>query len=920
MSYDNRLYPPQFLTTMMPAFVKSQGCKIYFSISNNSLNNIVQVHATVTDQRNNLSVLSERNTGNYKTGNVIKLYNLYYDQKRQSEDKYFIEINNSDIKNGFKSNIFYKVQIRFSSKAITSVSDVYNQNNQQYFSEWSTVCLIRAMQQEPTLYFAEFPNNQKMTTLSTLELELNGYVEFYEGDQQKVNSFFVQLYDDSDNLIQESKEVKVNQYYNSDLIKYQFKSELQENMRYTLKVQILTNFYYSFPVPKVYFFEIAEPSSASSIDINIDPTVNEEIGRIKLHITSNSGESNLVNLMIKRTSSESNFKFWEEVHKISYTNDSSLNYIWYDRTIKSGVFYKYAVYALNSRKQRIGFKKMENPVMAVFNNILLLSHDKQLTVKFNPQISSFNYVVAQGKTDTIGSQYPFFRRNGNLYYREFSLSGTITHFMDIKDNLMQASRSDIYKDSTLQYESYNYDNNITPYEDYIYQREFRDKVIEFLYSDDVKLFRSTTQGNMLIKISNISFTPNETLGRMIYDFSCTCDEIDEASYKNILAYKIITDSTDFNNESELVNYNEYYGQIIRPDFNTEDINGRTYFNKNDNIIRLLYEKYKGLGVEKKDTFRIIEIQGLSYLRIEMIDQPYLINMDTMTEVTGSPNVKNTALGYIVYINASSIDDKAHAVFIPPTGKYEISDSNSNKNSDKNFNITTVFFPRNTKAIIDYKVKIALKEDFSKIPISLSTRNTIGQLFGTFNINDNVYKMIYSKYYFKKMFQAGSLGNQINELHELNVVRGVRITGREGLAFVIKDSVNEDIQYTYLNETGILEFYDLNSNIVMLRFMGYHLDEKVLTDEQIKKVLSGKMQIRHTEYAVIKKQNELLEIKDLNDSKYHINNIVVRYKNKDYIFYDQNWYEFENNIVKVPKIEAIVDYYAEIISKEYSYDQ
>jgi hypothetical protein len=49
----------------------------------------------------------------------------------------------------------------------------------------------------------------------------------------------------------------------------------------------------------------------------------------------------------------------------------------------------------------------------------------------------------------------------------------------------------------------------------IYEKDFRDKVKEFLYEHNVKLFRSATEGNILVKLMNISFSPNQSLGRKI---------------------------------------------------------------------------------------------------------------------------------------------------------------------------------------------------------------------------------------------------------------------------------------------------------------------------------------------------------------------------------------------------------------------
>ena len=55
---------------------------------------------------------------------------------------------------------------------------------------------------------------------------------------------------------------------------------------------------------------------------------------------------------------------------------------------------------------------------------------RQLKLKYDFQISSYKTNISESKTDTIGSQYPYIRRNGNMYYRSFPITGTITAFMD----------------------------------------------------------------------------------------------------------------------------------------------------------------------------------------------------------------------------------------------------------------------------------------------------------------------------------------------------------------------------------------------------------------------------------------------------------------------------------------------------------
>jgi hypothetical protein len=57
------------------------------------------------------------------------------------------------------------------------------------------------------------------------------------------------------------------------------------------------------------------------------------------------------------------------------------------------------------------------------------------------------------------------------------------------------------------------------------EKIYRERVLEFLYSPDIKLFMTAPEGNMLVYISNVSLTPEKSLGRAIYNISCTLTEI-----------------------------------------------------------------------------------------------------------------------------------------------------------------------------------------------------------------------------------------------------------------------------------------------------------------------------------------------------------------------------------------------------------
>ena len=42
----------------------------------------------------------------------------------------------------------------------------------------------------------------------------------------------------------------------------------------------------------------------------------------------------------------------------------------------------------------------------------------------------------------------------------------------------------------------------------------------------------------MVRIMDVNLTPNQQLGRLVYDFSCTVIEIDEVNLNNCEKYKI----------------------------------------------------------------------------------------------------------------------------------------------------------------------------------------------------------------------------------------------------------------------------------------------------------------------------------------------------------------------------------------------
>ncbi|MGN0992866.1 MAG: hypothetical protein ACI4PE_03000 [Bacilli bacterium] len=337
--------------------------------------------------------------------------------------------------------------------------------------------------------------------------------------------------------------------------------------------------------------------------------------------------------------------------------------------------------------------------MVVFDNMFLTTQGKQLNIKFNPQISNFKYAVSETKTDTIGSKYPYIKRNGYMYYRQFPINGLISHFTD-QDGLL-TSREELYNEEILElYDNYNSENRITPFNDYTYERDFREKVMEFLYDNNVKLFRSPTEGNILVKLMDISFTPEQTLGRLVYSFSCNAYEIAEFTTENCNLYNIQPLGEV---DTELAYTEEFMGQLEETISTGVD------------VLDLIQEKYNKL---MKEGF-ICTADYLDYLRIEMEEDPYLIKEDNAGEPYPiddeypdvDANPISSYLGYIVKINGENI-------VINPEGIYEL--------KNEGVKITSIVFPIDTKINLTYHVSISQVEDKSQLPKTIEYSKKVGQ--------------------------------------------------------------------------------------------------------------------------------------------------------------------------------------------------
>ena len=216
-----------------------------------------------------------------------------------------------------------------------------------------------------------------------------------------------------------------------------------------------------------------------------------------------------------------------------------------------------------------------------FYDMLLMRKDRQIAIRYNGTVNSIQPVTNRQKIDTLGGKYPRFVENAILNYKILSISGLIsaegdfnrqflsefegeknpedgsfigkyTYDMDNYNdhhNGKYLIRNDTVADGEFGYNKVmdanwyprlnhkenislalkNTEHDLYPYRNWFWEREFREELIKWLNDGEPKLYRSMTEGNLAVILSDLSLTPNATVGRLVYDFSATLYEVGDGN-------------------------------------------------------------------------------------------------------------------------------------------------------------------------------------------------------------------------------------------------------------------------------------------------------------------------------------------------------------------------------------------------------
>lgn len=434
-------------------------------------------------------------------------------------------------KNLFVLGQYYSIQIAF-----------VNESSVGYFSTVGTARYIN----KPTLSVA---HTNLRDVIGTFSDELTN---------EKIYSYQFNLYNDFNDII-ESSGIQIHNNINDngiDSIKdfWEIQTTLMPDIKYKIQYSVNTtnNYYAQSDIVDISYYETIKPRIDS--ELLVENNYEDGYNRIYLERFSALGDEDrniCGNFFLLRSTDKDDYKKWEklinfQIYDWTYANNKILE-IYKDFFVEQGVSYRYAIQAYNDKGIYSTKVLNENgPIYVDFEHMFLYDGEYQLKIKFNPKMSSFKNTILENKVDTIGGQYPFFFRNNSINYKEFPISGLLSLASDEKEIFFSAVKEEeIMEQRRYTPETYwkEHNNKINLSGKNIYrERNFKLKVLEWLNNGQEKVFRSATEGNYIVRLMNVSLTPNDTLGRMLHTFQGTAYEVSEYNLINLRKLQFIDKS------------------------------------------------------------------------------------------------------------------------------------------------------------------------------------------------------------------------------------------------------------------------------------------------------------------------------------------------------------------------------------------
>lgn len=513
-----RLYPPAIAGTL-PAFCGTETLSVPFSMN----------RAVGASEVAGFSLKIKTVSGVYidtltypainpSTGKLKQV--LTKEQAQDIADNMVVNFDISGI--DFTIGQHYKVQLAYIDKTSSQVVGIYSTVGVIKYTSTPEVYIENLefghINQHNYSYVGVYNQGSYYTSTMT---------KVQRDSTEKLYSSYFQITDEDGNIVIQTEE-KLHKSY-EDTISYESTEEIvvsqDLDVNRSYYIQFFTKSINGLEVPSKKYRIMQRRSISPDISVNLVASLDYDNGFISLKLdTKEPVISGL--FLVSRAASNNGYK-WEEFKRFDLQSMLPEKWSLMDCTIEQGVTYKYSLQQYNDNgiySDRI----ISNGVMSDFEDSFLYDGEKQLKIRFNPKVSSFKTNVLESKIDTIGATHPYILRNGNIYYKDFPISGLISHQMD--DTELFCKKVDLGLTEIT--------TNLTS-DNLVAERLFKMKVLEWLTNGKPKLFRSPAEGNYIVRLMNTSMSPNDTLGRMLHTFSSTAYEIAKFNMENLEYYGLI---------------------------------------------------------------------------------------------------------------------------------------------------------------------------------------------------------------------------------------------------------------------------------------------------------------------------------------------------------------------------------------------
>ena len=543
-SVGEKLYPPT-IGSSIPAFYAENGtAKIAVPFSMNravSDASIVGFRLKIKTVQSNtlIKILDCYEKSNSLTNRVVNFFWSGLD-----EDGDFEKI---------RLGQYLKVQMAYLSQ----------EENNTVVGYFSTVGIIKYTSKP--ICSIKMDNESNLAITPTFRQTYIGIYETTEDKSERPYSYCFNLYNASKGLVETSgwrvhnttinNVAKESLQLTESIDTYTFQTMLPiEELHYIqYSVKTINNLQVSSPMYSC--MQPDTPNSSFGVDLVATNVFEEAYVELSFQLKDGYTEDSLldepISIEICRASKLDNYESWQLLkRKYIRTYAEALNWTYKDFTIEQGITYKYCFRQYTANGIQSG-RTESQPVIADFEDMFLLGDgNRQLKIRFNPKVSSFKTTRFEQKIDTIGSKYPFIFRNGIVSYKEFPISGLISYLTDNHQWMMKAKDLGLIADleakrrntpvnqeqnDTLDEKSWERSETLNSVAyNMRAERIFKLHLLEWLGDGQIKLFKSPQEGNYLVRLLNISLTPEDRVGRMLHSFSCTAYEVEEINYENLL--------------------------------------------------------------------------------------------------------------------------------------------------------------------------------------------------------------------------------------------------------------------------------------------------------------------------------------------------------------------------------------------------